>query len=102
MFQLIKMLLSCLTQEQKEGIYSKPVLWAAIEAVHAADASPEAYTRFWWEATYYGSPLQSVSMLQDLRLSTRWNKPWVQSRLLYGMPVTRVPFGSSLVCSSMP
>ena len=65
MFQLIKMLLSCLTQEQKEGIYSKPVLWAAIEAVHAADASPEAYTRFWWEATYYGSPLQSVSMLQD-------------------------------------
>ena len=65
MFQLIKMLLSCLTQEEKEGIYTRPVLWAAIEAVYAADASPEAYTRFWWEATYAGSPLQGMALLKD-------------------------------------
>ena len=65
MLQLIKLFLSSLTQAQKEGIYSKPVLWAAIEAVHAADASPEAYTRFWWEVAYAGSPLQSVPMLKD-------------------------------------
>jgi hypothetical protein len=65
MFQLIKLFLSSLTQADKEGIYSKPVLLAAIDEVHAVDASPEAYTRFWWEATYYGSPLQSVPMLKD-------------------------------------
>jgi len=65
MFQLIKLFLSSLTQADKEGIYSKPVLWAAIEAVHAVDASPEAYTRFWGEVTYADSPLQSVPMLKD-------------------------------------
>jgi hypothetical protein len=65
MFQLIKMLLSSLTQADKEGIYASPVLLAAIDEVHAADASDEAYTRFWWEVTYFGSPLQGMALLKD-------------------------------------
>ena len=65
MFQLIKLFLSSLTQAQKEGIYTRPVLWAAIEAVYAVDPSPEAYTRFWWEATYADSPLKGMALLKD-------------------------------------